>query len=97
MAYDDHVEEHHQREQRSRAQQEAADKELAVDVRRNRKQTEPVHDFFNIVITGTRGAWTQSVDSEAELNRLLMGIKAGAEMMGGHVTMSDIPTEPFMI
>lgn len=97
MADDDHVEEHFQHEQRARAQHEAASKELAVDVKRNRTQTEPAHDFFNIVITGTRGEWSETADSEADLNLLLLGIKAGAEIMGGHVTVSDIPAEPFMI
>lgn len=97
MAYDDHVEEHHQRTERERAKHEDADKKLAVDVKRNRTQTDPAHDFFNVVITGTRGEWRETVGSEADLTLLLTGIKAGASMMGGHVTVSDIPTEPFMI
>ena len=97
MAYDDHVEEHYQRTEQARAEQEAAEKELAVDVKRNRTQTDPAHDFFNVVITGTRGEWRETVGSEADLNILLTGVKAGATMMGGHVTVSDIPTEPFMI
>lgn len=97
MAYDDHVEEHYQRTERDRAEKEAADKELTVEVKRNRAQTDPAHDYFNVVITGTRGEWRETVGSEADLNLLLQGIKAGASMMGGHVTVSDIPTEPFMI
>jgi hypothetical protein len=97
MAYDDHVEEHHQREQRARALQEAADKQLTVDVRRNRTQTEPAHDFFNITVKSTRSEWLETAGSEADLNLLLLGLKTGAEMMGGNVTVSDIPTEPFMI
>lgn len=97
MAYDDHVEEHYQSTGRARAKKEAADKELTVEVKRNRTQTDPAHDFFNLVIMGTRGEWRETVGSEADLNTLLAGIKVGASMMGGHVTVSDIPTEPFMI
>jgi hypothetical protein len=97
MAYGDHVEEQFQRTLRAEAEQEAAEKELAIDVRRNRTQTDPAHDFFNIVLTGTHGEWRETVGSEADLNLMLKGIKAGVSMMGGHATVSDIPTEPFMI
>lgn len=96
-AYDDQMEADFRRQGREQREAEAAAKELKVEVKRNRSDTDPPHDFFNVVISGVTGEWRETVGSEADLEILLRGVKAGASMMGGHVSIGDIPTEPFMI
>ena len=95
MADGNHLTEQEQIAERERAKRKATAKELKIDVKRIRANTHPPHEFFNVVIKGIRGEWSETVGSEADLNTLLQGIRAGVGMMGGHMSVNDLHTQTF--
>jgi hypothetical protein len=93
MAYDDHV------EGRMKASRQVEDQaaaslrasRISIKINRVRIKLDPYHDLFNISICCDSGEWRHTAGSESDLRLFLEGVQAGAAMMGGQLTMPEIP------